>query len=111
MTQKQYTVKFLFADATTIEQTFQLDITVLGAKQQLISSWPAAKSPAPTPDELKMIYNGKFLENIKTFQDYKVPDGTLVNMHLQPTPSQKSASANTTAAKPISEEGRCCIVS
>jgi hypothetical protein len=38
--------------------------------------------------------------------DYKVPDGTLVNMHLQPTPPQKSASANPTAAKPISEEGR-----
>jgi hypothetical protein len=37
--------------------------------------------------------------------DYKVPDGTLVNMHLQPTPPQKSAAANPAAAKP-SEEGR-----
>ena len=36
----------------------------------------------------------------------KVPDGTLVNMHLQPTPAQRSASSNTTAAKPSSEEGR-----
>ena len=36
-----YTVKFLFADATFLEQTFALDITVLGAKQQLIAAWPA----------------------------------------------------------------------
>jgi hypothetical protein len=36
-----YTVKFLFADATTLEETFAIDISVLGAKQQLIAKWPA----------------------------------------------------------------------
>ena len=36
----QYTVKFLFADATAIEESFPADVTVHDAKQKLISSWP-----------------------------------------------------------------------
>jgi hypothetical protein len=37
----QYTVKFLFADATAIEETFPADVSVNDAKQKLILSWPA----------------------------------------------------------------------
>jgi hypothetical protein len=38
-----YTVKFLFADATFLEESFTADVTVHDAKQKLISIWPAGK--------------------------------------------------------------------
>ena len=38
-----YMVKFLFADASFIEESFAADITVNDAKQKLISNWPAGK--------------------------------------------------------------------
>ena len=38
--------------------------------------------------------------------EYKVPPGTLVNMHLQPTPAQKSSAAAPSAAKETPENGR-----
>ncbi len=86
----------------------------------------SAKGTPPTPDELKMIFNGKVLENARSFQgktqvsilkaiiqlviltlsEYKVPAGTLVNMHLQPTPSQRSSAAAPAAAKPAADNGR-----
>ncbi len=36
-----YSVKFLFADATVIEEQFPSGISVQDAKLKLISSWPA----------------------------------------------------------------------
>mmetsp|Transcript_12485 Transcript_12485/g.34324 ORF Transcript_12485/g.34324 Transcript_12485/m.34324 type:complete len:107 (-) Transcript_12485:1060-1380(-) len=94
----EYTVKFLFADASTIQENFPLDVSVIGAKRHLAAKWPADKTPAPAAEELKMIFNGKILENTKSFADYKVPAGTLVNMHLQPTPAQKGAASSSAPA-------------
>jgi hypothetical protein len=36
----EYKVKFFFADATTIEETFSPQVTVAEAKSKLIASWP-----------------------------------------------------------------------
>jgi hypothetical protein len=36
-----YMVKFLFADASFLEESFTADVTVSDAKQKLISIWPA----------------------------------------------------------------------
>jgi hypothetical protein len=95
-----YMVKFLFADASFIEESFAADITVNDAKQKLISIWPAGKKqttvvtlqilksflshlfvsisdcyglisgkdPITGPDDVRMIYAGKVLENTKSFQ-------------------------------------------
>jgi hypothetical protein len=63
-----YMVKFLFADASFIEESFAADITVNDAKQKLISIWPAGKDPITGPDDVRMIYAGKVLENTKSFQ-------------------------------------------
>jgi hypothetical protein len=38
-----YMVKFLFADASFLEESFAADVTVNDAKQKLISIWPAGK--------------------------------------------------------------------
>ncbi len=39
-----YTVKFLFADASFLEESFAPEVTVNEAKQKLISIWPAGKT-------------------------------------------------------------------
>jgi len=64
----EFLIKFLFADASTMEETFGPEATVGEAKMKLISNWPAGKDPVSTPDDLRMIYAGKVLENAKTFQ-------------------------------------------
>jgi hypothetical protein len=38
-----YMVKFLFADASFLEESFTADVTVNEAKQKLISIWPAGE--------------------------------------------------------------------
>eukprot|EP00960_Hanusia_phi_P052872 761709-Hanusia_phi.AAC.1 len=55
----EYQIKFLFADASTMEKTFNSNITVAEAKTQLIEAWPA---------------------------ELKVPMNQQVIMHLQPKP-------------------------
>ena len=44
--------------------------------------------------------------NCSKHAEYKVPAGTLVNMHLQPTPAQKSSAPAPAAAKPAAEQCR-----
>jgi hypothetical protein len=78
--------------------------------------WPG-KDPISSPEDVRMIYAGKVLENTKSFQgsmvsgvfllypsfnhsllfsgwaDYKVPLGSKVNMHLQPRMFVKTENA------------------
>ena len=39
----EFRIKFLFADAQTIEETFPAQTTVAEAKTKLIASWPACR--------------------------------------------------------------------
>lgn len=103
-----YMVKFLFADASFLEESFTADVSVNDAKQKLISIWPAGKDPISSPDDVRMIYAGKVLENTKSFQDYKVPLGSKVNMHLQPRMFVKTENAPP-PDKPM-EQTRCCTI-
>ncbi|KAJ1487435.1 hypothetical protein T484DRAFT_1786563 [Baffinella frigidus] len=81
-----YTIKFMFADATTVSETFDTGSNIHDAKLKIIAAWPAGKDPVAGPEDLKMIHGGKVLDNLKTFEDYKVPQRQQVIMHLQPTP-------------------------
>mmetsp|Transcript_10163 Transcript_10163/g.23196 ORF Transcript_10163/g.23196 Transcript_10163/m.23196 type:complete len:109 (-) Transcript_10163:68-394(-) len=106
----EYQIKFLFADASTMEKTFNSNITVAEAKTQLIEAWPAEKDKISSINELKMIYNGKLLENSKTFEELKVPMNQQVIMHLQPKPPvAKMHQPVVTPTKPT-EQTRCCII-
>mmetsp|Transcript_41367 Transcript_41367/g.80831 ORF Transcript_41367/g.80831 Transcript_41367/m.80831 type:complete len:112 (+) Transcript_41367:39-374(+) len=107
-----YTIKFMFADAVTIEMTFPAGIVVRDAKVKIIASWPADKEAVGSPDDLKMIHSGKVLDNTKTFEDYKVPKGSPVVMHLQPRPAaaQVEAAAVSPASKSHPEATRCCTI-
>ncbi len=51
----QYTVKFLFADATFLEESFAADVTVQDAKQKLITIWPAGEKRYMTDTQLYFI--------------------------------------------------------
>ena len=39
-----FKVKFFFADATTIEETFPPQVTVAEAKSKLIAAWPEGEA-------------------------------------------------------------------
>mmetsp|Transcript_31864 Transcript_31864/g.75073 ORF Transcript_31864/g.75073 Transcript_31864/m.75073 type:complete len:116 (-) Transcript_31864:170-517(-) len=113
-----YRIKFMFADAVTMEEEFGDGITILACKQALIMKWPAEKDKVGGPEDLKVIYSGKVLDNDKTFEDYKVPRGSQVIMHIQPRPPQaqpeKKAEAAPPATKPPAAGGslnRCCTIS
>mmetsp|Transcript_32527 Transcript_32527/g.73116 ORF Transcript_32527/g.73116 Transcript_32527/m.73116 type:complete len:99 (+) Transcript_32527:188-484(+) len=79
-----YEIKFMFADAKTIEESFEAGSNIQSAKAKLVSNWPADRDPVSGPDDLKLIYNGKILESNKSFEDYKVPLNNQVIMHIQP---------------------------
>mmetsp|Transcript_2544 Transcript_2544/g.8357 ORF Transcript_2544/g.8357 Transcript_2544/m.8357 type:complete len:121 (+) Transcript_2544:412-774(+) len=57
------------------------------------------RDPVSGPDDLKLIYNGKILENNKTFEDYKVPLNNQIIMHIQP----RLAAVNKTPASTSQE--------
>lgn len=44
-----YNVKFMFADATVIEEEFAGGVTVIDAKLKLIGSWPEGEAPTHPP--------------------------------------------------------------
>lgn len=104
-----FKVKFFFADATTIEETFPPQVTVAEAKSKLIAAWPEGKEKINGVDELKMIFSGKLLDNTKTFAEMKVPAGTQVIMHLQPTPPSAKIQVTPPPPKPA-EVSRCCVI-
>uniref|UniRef100_A0A6T8JAD6 Ubiquitin-like domain-containing protein n=1 Tax=Hemiselmis andersenii TaxID=464988 RepID=A0A6T8JAD6_HEMAN len=108
----EYNVKFMFADAVTIELTFPNGVGVRDAKTKVIASWPADKEAITGPDDLKMIHSGKVLDNAKTFEDYKVPKGSQVVMHLQPRPAPPpvEAAGVSRPAKTQGEATRCCTI-
>mmetsp|Transcript_42030 Transcript_42030/g.65717 ORF Transcript_42030/g.65717 Transcript_42030/m.65717 type:complete len:110 (-) Transcript_42030:140-469(-) len=106
----EYRVKFMFADAVTMEETFTLGTTVAEAKTKLIANWPAGKDEITGPDDLKMIFSGKILENAKTFEECKVPTNNQVIMHLQPRPPAAKQPAAPAPAKQAPPTSRCCVI-
>mmetsp|Transcript_2545 Transcript_2545/g.8365 ORF Transcript_2545/g.8365 Transcript_2545/m.8365 type:complete len:99 (+) Transcript_2545:208-504(+) len=94
-----YEIKFMFADAKTMEDSFESGCSIQSAKAKLVSKWPADRDPVSGPDDLKLIYNGKILENNKTFEDYKVPLNNQIIMHIQP----RLAAVNKTPASTSQE--------
>jgi len=104
-----FRVKFFFADAQTIEETFPPSTTVADAKNKLIASWPEGREPIKSIDELKMIYAGKLLDNAKSFAELKIPTVTQVIMHLQPTPPSAKVQVAPPPPKPA-EQSRCCAI-
>jgi len=43
-----YTIKFMFADATTVSETFDAGSNIHDAKLKIITAWPAGADP-PQP--------------------------------------------------------------
>jgi len=105
----QYRVKFFFADAVTMEETFPAQVTVAEAKSALLGKWPAEKEKITGIDELKMIYGGKLLDNAKSFAELQIPTNNQVIMHLQPTPPSAKIAVTAPPPKPA-EQSRCCII-
>ena len=69
LAQDHYRVKLLFADASSLHESFPAGVTVEDAKKKMISVWPAAKQAGVyDPGDLRLIYNGKVLENSKSFE-------------------------------------------
>uniref|UniRef100_A0A6T8NNA2 Ubiquitin-like domain-containing protein n=1 Tax=Hemiselmis andersenii TaxID=464988 RepID=A0A6T8NNA2_HEMAN len=104
-----YQVKFMFADAVTTECEFPAGVGVLEAKGKLLEAWPAEKEPVDGPASMRMIYGGKVLEDSKKFEDYKIPTGQKVIMHLQPKPPQPKVQVVETPQKQV-EQTRCCTI-
>lgn len=106
-----FKIKFMFADAFTIEEEFPPPTTVAEAKTKLISSWPAEKEKEKVNsiDELKMIHSGKLLENGKSFAELKIPTTNQVIMHIQPTPAKSAIQVTPPPPKPA-EQTRCCTI-
>lgn len=40
----EYQIKFMFADATTMDESFDAGVTVLDAKQRMIANWPEGRA-------------------------------------------------------------------
>lgn len=40
-----YTIKFMFADATTVSETFDAGSNIHDAKLKIITAWPAGAGP------------------------------------------------------------------
>mmetsp|Transcript_30137 Transcript_30137/g.58916 ORF Transcript_30137/g.58916 Transcript_30137/m.58916 type:complete len:108 (+) Transcript_30137:224-547(+) len=104
-----YTVKFMFADAVTIECEFPLGVQVLEAKAKLLECWPTEKETVASAADMRMIYSGKVLEDSKKFEDYKIPTGQKVVMHLQPKPPQPKVQVVETPQK-AADQTRCCTI-
>uniref|UniRef100_A0A7S0W9U4 Ubiquitin-like domain-containing protein n=1 Tax=Hemiselmis tepida TaxID=464990 RepID=A0A7S0W9U4_9CRYP len=104
-----FQVKFMFADAVTTESEFPEGISVLEAKTTLLQNWPAEKDPVDGPSSLRIIYGGKVLDDAKKFEDYNIPAGQKVIMHLQPKPPQPKVQVVETPQKQV-EQTRCCTI-
>ncbi|KAI8379753.1 ubiquitin-related domain-containing protein [Radiomyces spectabilis] len=63
---------------------FSLDDTVSGAKTYIFQHWPSGWSDkAPdSPDNLELVYLGKFLENPSTLGSNRLPGGQATIVHL-----------------------------
>lgn len=89
-----------------------LTTKVQAVKDLVLKSWPE-DCPQPCPGdaaEVKLILNGKVLENGKTLADYKTPTGMMVTCHLliRPKPEPPKQSAATKAEKQVQ---KCtCVV-
>jgi len=62
----------------TVEHAF----TIAQVKEVAKREWPAGGVPAPSLAELRVIHQGRFLQDDKCLKDYKVPDGETTAMHL-----------------------------
>mmetsp|Transcript_21177 Transcript_21177/g.42750 ORF Transcript_21177/g.42750 Transcript_21177/m.42750 type:complete len:113 (+) Transcript_21177:158-496(+) len=108
-----YQIKFMFADATTMEETFDSTVTVMDAKQRMISNWPEGKDPVSGAEDLKLIFGGKVLDNEKSFEELKVVKGSQVIMHCQPRPPQQVREEKVLALPPpgqLGDQSRCCTI-
>mmetsp|Transcript_16093 Transcript_16093/g.32218 ORF Transcript_16093/g.32218 Transcript_16093/m.32218 type:complete len:112 (+) Transcript_16093:163-498(+) len=107
-----YNVKFMFADASTIEENFESGVTILDAKQKLIANWPSGKEPVTGPDDLKLIYGGKVLDNLKSFEEIRIPSRNQVIMHCQPRPPQPPSTEKLYTLPPPNplDQSRCCTI-
>mmetsp|Transcript_6368 Transcript_6368/g.14937 ORF Transcript_6368/g.14937 Transcript_6368/m.14937 type:complete len:116 (-) Transcript_6368:74-421(-) len=112
----EFNIKFLFADGTNMEELFDAGTTVADAKMKLISKWPEGQIPVTGPDDLRMIHQGKVLENTNTFEVYRVQLGNQVIMHLQPRPPQPKQEEKTAsgggggATSGGTPQNRCCTI-
>mmetsp|Transcript_25017 Transcript_25017/g.40153 ORF Transcript_25017/g.40153 Transcript_25017/m.40153 type:complete len:116 (+) Transcript_25017:276-623(+) len=80
---------------------FSVSTTVQAVKEMVIAEWPK-DFPRPAPAdtaEVRLILNGKVLENGKTLMECRTPTGMLVTCHLlirpKPEPSKPGAESKT----------------
>mmetsp|Transcript_43543 Transcript_43543/g.102313 ORF Transcript_43543/g.102313 Transcript_43543/m.102313 type:complete len:113 (-) Transcript_43543:93-431(-) len=109
----EYQIKFMFADATTMDESFDAGVTVLDAKQRMIANWPEGKEPVTGPEDLKLIHGGKVLDSEKSFEELKVLKGTQVIMHCQPRPPQQVKEEKVMTLPPpgqLGDQSRCCTI-
>ena len=85
--------------------------TVAAVKEIVLKEWPKDFSgPTPTDvGEVRLILNGKVLENGKTLADSRTPTGMLVTCHLliQPKPEPSKGGGD---GKAESKTTKCACV-
>lgn len=94
-----------------------LSWTIFAVKERALAAWPEpspvfSKPAPPGPHALKLILNGRVLDNGKTLRDAKVASDAVVTCHLMvqvklPPPSRGMAHADGKALAP----GCGCVVS
>ena len=94
-----------------------LSWTIFAVKERALAAWPEpspvfSKPAPPGPHALKLILNGRVLDNGKTLRDAKVASDAVVTCHLMvqvklPPPSRGMARADGKALAP----GCGCVVS
>lgn len=99
---------FPFPEGNSIQQV----------KDKLLTMWPTdgplAKEVPSSSAEIKLIFNGKFLDGAKALKDYKkemgelLPD-SIVTMHLLVRPSVGSKTSGAAASEDAPKGCACAI--
>eukprot|EP00163_Fabomonas_tropica_P017834 TRINITY_DN315_c0_g2_i2.p2 TRINITY_DN315_c0_g2~~TRINITY_DN315_c0_g2_i2.p2 ORF type:complete len:113 (-),score=14.67 TRINITY_DN315_c0_g2_i2:247-585(-) len=107
-------MRFLLPTGQDTTHTFPDSTTVLAVKKHLVAHWPAEFPKTVTsPNDLKIILAGHFLENKKSLSSCKVPSGQKTTVHLiiqvQQQPKEEAPPKSEPPKKP--KQGGCkCIV-